>query len=153
MFSIYDSQEAAHRLSIRGPSGYVGISEVNPVTLLELTHAAPDITTHCSTHIDVDGGRSSKWYARGHQSGGEESVLGYDEWCHDGSSDDEKGMKRGYVNDGNDGNSPSIEIYRFESDGGVFFPNMKSGTDQANAGAAAGELYVDTDTNAVMVGV
>jgi len=30
-------------------------------------------------------------------------------------------------------------------DGGISMPNMKSGTDQANAGAAANELWVDTD--------
>ena len=33
-------------------------------------------------------------------------------------------------------------------------PNMKSGTDQANAGAVAGELYFDTnDDNTVKMGV
>jgi len=38
--------------------------------------------------------------------------------------------------------------------GGPLMANLKSGTDQANAGAAAGELYVDTDDgNAVKMGV
>lgn len=42
--------------------------------------------------------------------------------------------------------------FRVDSTGGIFPVGMKSGTDQAAAGAAAGELYVDTDTNAVMIG-
>jgi len=37
---------------------------------------------------------------------------------------------------------------------GIHAPNMKSGTDQADAGAAAGELYADTDDdNTVKLGV
>lgn len=39
------------------------------------------------------------------------------------------------------------------ADGGVEFPNIKAGATQVAAGAAAGELYVDTDTNVVMRGV
>ena len=43
---------------------------------------------------------------------------------------------------------------RIASDGGIFMPGMKSGTDQADAGADAGELYFDTnDDNAVKMGV
>ena len=38
-------------------------------------------------------------------------------------------------------------------DGGIHTPNMKTGTDQADAGAAAGELYADTnDDNTVKLG-
>jgi len=39
-------------------------------------------------------------------------------------------------------------------DGGIFMHSLKSGTDQANAGAAAGELYFDTnDDNTIKMGV
>lgn len=34
---------------------------------------------------------------------------------------------------------------RIATDGGIHMPHMKGGTDQANAGAASGELYFDTD--------
>jgi hypothetical protein len=37
--------------------------------------------------------------------------------------------------------------------GGVFMPGLKSGVDQAGAGAAAGEIYIDTDDNTLKVGV
>ncbi len=47
-----------------------------------------------------------------------------------------------------------IERMRIDSTGGIFAYNLKSGTDQANAGAAANELYVDTnDDNTVKLGV
>lgn len=36
---------------------------------------------------------------------------------------------------------------------GVFMYNLKSGTDQANAGAAINELYRDTDDNSIKIGV
>jgi len=47
----------------------------------------------------------------------------------------------------------SVEIFKVDNTGGIFPVGMKSGIDQANAGAVAGELYVDTDTNAVMIGI
>ena len=133
--------------------GNVGIGETAPVTLLEMTSTAPYITLHNSTHEDIDGGRESRIIARGEQSGGEETILGYMEFAHDGAADDQKGLFRVLLNDGNDGTTPSITGFRIEADGGVFFPSMKSGADQTAAGAVAGELYIDTDTNAVMVGV
>jgi len=37
-------------------------------------------------------------------------------------------------------------------DGGVMFPNIKSGVDQAAAKAAAGEIYIDTDDQTLKVG-
>ncbi|HEC62494.1 MAG TPA: hypothetical protein ENI27_09635 [bacterium] len=43
---------------------------------------------------------------------------------------------------------------KIASDGGIHMAGMKSGTDQANAGADAGELYFDTnDDNTVKMGV
>ena len=39
------------------------------------------------------------------------------------------------------------------SDGGIHVGALKAGTDQANAGAAAGELYHDTDDHTVKLGV
>jgi len=39
-----------------------------------------------------------------------------------------------------------------DDDGGVFMYNLKSGTDQANAGASADEIYVDTDDQTLKLG-
>ena len=140
-------------LSLQPLGGVVGIGETLPVTQFEMTGTAPYFTLHNSTHEDGDGGRESRIIARGEQSGGEESVLGYMEFAHDGAVDDQKGLWRILLNDGNDGTAPSITAIQLKADGGVFFPNMKSGADQAAAGAAAGELYIDTDDNTIKVGV
>ena len=44
--------------------------------------------------------------------------------------------------------------FRIDSTGGIFPVGMKSGVDQSDAGAAAGELYVDTnDDNTIKIGV
>ena len=43
---------------------------------------------------------------------------------------------------------------KIQTDGGVLMPGLKSGTDQANAGAAAGELYADeNDDYTIKLGV
>ncbi len=48
----------------------------------------------------------------------------------------------------------STSKFRIDNTGGIFPAGMKSGTDQADAGAAAGELYSDTnDDNTVKIGV
>ena len=48
----------------------------------------------------------------------------------------------------------AVERLAIKPDGGIFPAGMKSGTDQANASAAAGELYQDTnDDNTVKMGV
>ena len=45
-------------------------------------------------------------------------------------------------------------LFRIDTTGGIHPDGMKSGTDQANAGAAAGELYIDTnDDNTIKIGV
>jgi len=44
--------------------------------------------------------------------------------------------------------------FMVDNTGGIFPAGMKSGIDQANAGAAAGELYIDTDDgNTIKIGV
>lgn len=88
--------------------GNLGIGEGAPETLIEMTSATLYLTLHNSTHEDSDGGRESRWIAKGEQSGGEETTLGYEEWSHDGASDDQKGQKRIYVNGGSDGDSPTL---------------------------------------------
>ena len=56
---------------------------------------------------DSDFGRQSRYVNKGEQSGGEATTLGYIEFSHDGTSDDEKGQVRILLNDGDDADSPS----------------------------------------------
>ncbi len=45
-------------------------------------------------------------------------------------------------------------LFRIDTTGGIHPDGLKSGTDQAAAGAAAGELYIDTnDDNTIKIGV
>jgi hypothetical protein len=78
----------------------VGINETSPETTQEITHTEPYITLHNSTHEDIDGGRECRLIGKGEQSGGEESELGYYQFSHDGTSDDEKGKISEYLNNG-----------------------------------------------------
>lgn len=73
-------------------------------------------TWHNATHTDDDGGRKSQLNFKGQQSGGEETTLARIEVGHDGSSDDEKGYWDLFINDGNDGDSPTKKL-RVDSDG------------------------------------
>jgi hypothetical protein len=68
---------------------------------------------------DIDGGRESQIRAKGEQSGGEVTTLGYIEFSHDGSSDDEAGQIKLVVNDGDDGDVPSKVGILVNSDGTV----------------------------------
>ena len=57
------------------------------------------------------------------------------------------------TNDGDDSDTPTLQL-TIAADGGIHIANMKSGTDQADAGAAAGELYFDTnDDNTIKMGI
>lgn len=127
-------------------TGGVGIGESAPETQLEMTGVAPYVTFHNSTHEDSDGGRESRINFKGEQSGGEETTLAKIEAGHDGVVDDQKGYLDFFTNDGDDGDAPTKQV-RIAADGGIHIVNIKSGIDQANAGAVAGELYFDTDDN------
>jgi hypothetical protein len=110
-------------------------------------------TWHNATHSDADGGRANQLNFKGQQSGGEETTLARIEMSHDGAADDQKGQIQLYTNAGSDGDAPTLQV-TIAADGGVHVANLKSGTDQADAGAAAGELYQDTnDDNTIKMGV
>lgn len=47
-------------------------------------------------------------------------------------------------------NTNQLVLYH---DGGIYMHTLKSGTDQANAGAAANEIYHDTDDHTIKIGV
>ena len=93
-------------------TGFVGIKETIPETLLELTHAQPCITTHCSTQTDDADGRASVWQAFGEQGVDpfEETTLGKQVFAHDGAGADDKGYWALYTNDGSDGDAPTLRM-------------------------------------------
>lgn len=84
---------------------------------------AANLNLHNSSEEDTDGGRECRVVALGEQSGGEESILGYAEFSHDGASDDQKGRFQVLINDGDDDTTPSIVGLEIDSSG-----NIKAGT-------------------------
>ena len=77
----------------------------------KLLLAGPDSTNYITfkntTASDSSGARVSKIIFQGTQSGSEVSDLVHIAAMHDGGSDDQQGAFRVYVNDGNDGSSPT----------------------------------------------
>lgn len=128
------------RLTVKS-AGNIGINEVNPESILEISHASPYITLHNTTHTDVHEARKSGLIFKGEQSGGEESELGQVLFSHHGSGDDKKAVFAVKVNNG----AAMIAQFRVWSHGGVCMYNLKSGINQGAAGAGTNELWVDSD--------
>lgn len=114
------------RLTILTSNGYTGIGTGTPVTFIEVEDADPYITLHNNTHENSDEGRECRLIARGEQSGGEETILGYLQFSHDATGDDERGQLQIYLNDGDDDTSPSILGMEILSTGIAKFPNKSS---------------------------
>lgn len=91
-------------------NGNVGIGTNAPGTMLALQGQYPWISTKCTIQTDINGSRYTGISFNGLQSGGEESTLANFLASHDGALDDEKGKIEFYVNDGNDGNLPSLKM-------------------------------------------
>ncbi|MEE9581211.1 MAG: hypothetical protein V3V74_07850, partial [Nitrosomonadaceae bacterium] len=94
-------------LMVLDSNGNFGLNETTPETLLELTHATPTITGHCSTHSDALDARAVTYQAFGEQSSGEETTLGKWTFAHDSAADDEKAYWKLFINTGADGDSPT----------------------------------------------
>jgi len=105
-----------------------------------LSSAFPYLMLWNTTHEDTDGGRESALIWKGEQSGGEISILAKIQGSHDGTGDTEKGELIFFVNDSNDGDSPS-EILRMNH----------TGTD-GKIESAEGKLIITTNegTNTAM---
>ena len=97
----------------------IGNEAAVPETILEIAVSEPYITLHNVTHEDTDGGRESRLDFKGQQSGGEKTTLTRIEVGHDGAVDDEKGYWDLFINDGDDGDSPTKAV-RVDSLGAVF---------------------------------
>lgn len=99
--------------------------------------AAANITTSDATFTlqntdeeDSDAGRQSRFISKGEQSGTEVTTLGYIEFSHDGTSDDEKGQFVIKLNDGDDTNSPSKQPIGYLSTGKIDVSNSLSVLDE-----------------------
>ena len=110
--------DAADTVSFDGLSNYffdgnVGVGDIVPETLLEMTSTVPYLTLHNSTEENSDGGRESRINFKGEQgapSAGTETTLARIQVSHDGAADDEKGKFVISVNDGDDGDTPTAAI-------------------------------------------
>lgn len=108
-------------------TGNVGIGTGTGIDqLLHIEGTTPYLMFQNSTDEDTDGGRESILIFEGSQSGGEESTLGTLTISHDGSSDDEKGKWQLNINDGNDGDAPSLTPISGDSTGNVIFQPDKN---------------------------
>jgi len=101
---------------VDGADARVGIANGSPETLVHIRGNEPYILIQNETQEDTDGGRETRIFFRGEQSGGEWSYLGVIEASHDGTGDDQRGKITLSTNDGNDDNSPS-ETAILDSDG------------------------------------
>ena len=76
------------------------------------------------------------------------SAIATEDWVNG----TDRGTKIVFKNVANNGTALA-ENLTIDHDGGIFMPNLKSGANQAAAGAAADELYHDTDDNTIKIGV
>jgi hypothetical protein len=81
-------------------TGNIGLGTTTPATPLEIESTTPYITLLNATPGDAWWDRESQIIFRGKQSGGEESTLGYFQFSHGGTGDDEDGIFELYLNDG-----------------------------------------------------
>ncbi len=115
--------------------------------------AQGDLVAYNTDPSDVDGARSSSVLFYGRRSGNESEPMAEIKVHHDGAADDIKGELDIMINDGTDKIGALSSSLRIAADGGVFIPRLKTGTTQGAAGAAAGEVYVDTDDQTLKVGI
>lgn len=130
----------------------IQLTQVGQVCLGRSTAPAP--VAQNTTAEDGDGGRETKITAKGTQSGGEVTTLGYIEFAHDGAADDEKGRVSIVVNDGDDADAPSKIGMRWLSPGTIDVTNSVSVLDEDNMASdsavhlftqQSGKAYVDNN--------
>lgn len=122
----------------------------------------PTFTLQNTDEEDTNGGRQSQFIAKGEQSGGEISTLGFLEFSHDGAADDQKGKFRIVLNDGDDDNAPSKTAITFSSTGLIDVANSLSVLDEDNlvsdgdtvlATQQSIKAYIDAQIATVVLGV
>ena len=97
----------------------VGPTWTSTANLTGITSADPEFTLTNTDVEDSDFGRQSRFVAMGTQSGSETSILGYIDFSHDGTSDDEKGQFKILLNAGSDTNTPANQPIGYTADGKI----------------------------------
>ena len=82
---------------------------------LYINNSSPNIMLENSSNENSDGGRESTIQIKGKQDGNEITTLATIVTSHDGSSDDQKGVMKFNINDGDDGDSPSKLVLKLDS--------------------------------------
>lgn len=98
----------------------------------DITESDATFTLQNTDEEDSDGGRQSRYISKGEQSGGEDITLGYVEFSHDGTSDDQKGQFAIKLNDGNDDDAPSKQPIGYLSTGKIDVSSSLSVLDEDN---------------------
>jgi len=106
---VFKATAGANTVSI----SHVIVEYMGPDIILE-----KNLVAFSSDQADGDGDRASEVTFIGQQSGAEQSALAAIKASHDGASDDEKGKLEIFVNDGDDGFSPTLAV-GIDSDGDV----------------------------------
>lgn len=139
-------------------SDYSGPTWTNTSAATGVTTGDATFTLQNTDEEDSDGGRQSRFIVKGEQSGGEASTLGYIEFNHDGTSDDQKGQVLIKVNDGDDDNAPSKQAIGYLSTGKIDVSaslsvldedDMSSDDDEVVATQQSIKAYVDTQWSPV----
>lgn len=103
------------------------------------------LVMHNTNQTDDDGGRVSKFIAKGEQSGGEISTLGYMAFSHEGDGvDDEAGQFVLGINSGTDGSSPPIAL-TIDKDGTLTIGDIHCGNIDSETIAIGKNTFVDTE--------
>jgi hypothetical protein len=102
-------------------------------------HAAAQagIVLQCGQHSDADGSRTTGLRGVGENSDGDAHTQGIIEFSHDGTAKDEKGQIQFKVNDGDDGDSPSVTAMTIKSNGYVGIGQVF-----ATGSAPSGSLHI-----------
>ncbi len=98
---------------------YAGPTWTVAGAIANITSADATFTLQNTDEEDSDGGRQSQYIVKGEQSGSEATTLGYIEFNHDGTSDDQKGQFLIKLNDGDDDDAPSKQPIGYLSTGKI----------------------------------
>ena len=123
--------------------------------------ADPELTIQNTTEEDADDGREGIVRFKGEQSGGEVTTLAMLKASHNGAADDEKGKLEVYINDTNDGDTPTLlswwdETKKFTHTGAALFQNSANSTtgfQVLDQDGGTSVFNVDTTNERASVGV
>ena len=140
--------------------GNIGIGEIAPETLLEMTSTSPILTFHNSTEENIEGGRECIWRAKGEKQDGTEHTLGEMQFSHDGAGDDYKADFILSINKSDGAADNLTEALRIDSallaifaDDVDIVGDLTAGTIQSDNGFTGSFTNGDGDTVTVVGGI